>query len=272
MDAAAYRLLGRTAMTPDRIDRSFAGKVALVTGSGRGLGAATVLRFAAAGADVIVNDIEGDRARAVVDQAEALGARALLSTHDVSQHAAAEDLVAAARARFGTVHILVNNAGITRDALLHRLDEARWDEVIGVNLKGPFNVGKACVRLMMDQRYGRIVNIASLAWLGNVGQTNYAASKAGIVGLTRTWALELGRHGITVNAVAPGFIDSVLTRQVPPPIHEKFVRKIPIGRIGEPDDIARAVTFLAGDDAAYISGQCLHVDGALSVGIAGAWY
>ncbi len=252
--------------------RPFAGKVALVTGSGRGLGAATVLRFAAAGACVVVNDIEGERARAVAGQAEALGARALLSTHDVSQHRAAEDLVAAARARFGAVHILVNNAGITRDALLHKLDEAQWDEVIRVNLKGPFNVGQACARLMIEQRYGRIVNIASLAWLGNVGQSNYAASKAGIVGLTRTWALELGRYGITVNAVAPGFVNSVLTRQVPAAIHDKYVRKIPLGRIGVPDDIARAVTFLAGDDAAYVSGQCLQVDGALSVGIAGAWY
>jgi NAD(P)-dependent dehydrogenase (short-subunit alcohol dehydrogenase family) len=259
-------------MTTANPNRPFTGKVVLVTGSGRGLGAATVLRFAAAGADVIVNDIEGDRARAVAAEVEAIGARVLLSTHDVSQHGAALDLVAAARARFGTVHVLVNNAGITRDALLHKLDEDAWDEVIRVNLKGPFNVGKACARLMVEQRWGRIVNIASLAWLGNVGQSNYASSKAGVVGLTRTWALELGRYGITVNAVAPGFIDSVLTRQVPPAIHEKYVRKIPIGRIGVPEDIARAVTFLASEDAAYVSGQCLHVDGALSVGIAGAWY
>src|SRR5262249_18434879 len=156
------------------------------TGSGRGLGAATVLRFAAAGADVVVNDIEADRARAVAGEVEALGGRVLLSTHDVSRHDAAADLVAAARARFGAVDILVNNAGITRDALLHKLDEASWDEVIGVNLKGPFNVGKACARLMTLQRWGRIVNIASLAWLGNVGQSNYAATKAGVVGLTRT--------------------------------------------------------------------------------------
>src|SRR5262249_29260696 len=155
------------AMDTGRNNQPFAGKVALVTGSGRGLGAATVLRFAAAGADVVVNDIEGDRARAVVGEVEALGKRALLSTHDASQHEAAADLVAAARARFGAVHILVNNAGVTADALLCKLDEASWDEVIRVNLKGPFNVGKACARLMIEQRYGRIVNIASLAWLGN---------------------------------------------------------------------------------------------------------
>jgi NAD(P)-dependent dehydrogenase (short-subunit alcohol dehydrogenase family) len=246
-------------------------RIALVTGAGRGIGAATALRLAAQGAHVVVNDIDLAGARATVAAVEALGRRALQSGHDVSEHAAAQALVAEAVRVFGHIDVLVNNAGITRDGLLHKLEERDWDDVVRVDLKGPFNVGQACVRHMLERGSGRIINIASLAWLGNVGQTAYAASKAGVIAMTRTWALELGKRGIQVNAVAPGFIDTAMTQKVPAPIRTQFVRKIPLGRIGHPSDIADVVAFLAGDGARYISGQVIQVDGALSVGVGGAF-
>lgn len=242
-------------------------KIAIITGSGRGLGAATALRFAREGAHVVINDINGDNAKGIADEIEKLGRRALVSTHDVSDFKAANALVDETMAKFGRVDILVNNAGITRDSMLHKLSEEKWDEVIRINLKGPFNMGQACAKVMMEQKYGRIVNLASVAWLGNVGQTNYSASKAGVVGMTRTWAIELARHGITSNAIAPGLIDSVLTQQIPSEVKERFVKRIPLGRIGEPDDIANLIAFLASDQASYVTGQCIQIDGGLSVGI-----
>ena len=151
--------------------------------------------------------------------------------------------------------------------MLHKLTEAQWDEVIRVNLKGPFNVGQACAKIMQEQKYGKIVNLASVAWLGNIGQTNYSASKAGVVGMTHTWALELAKYNINVNAIAPGLIESVLTKQIPPELREKFIQKIPLRRIGDPNDIANLITFLVSDDAAYITGQCIQIDGGLGVGI-----
>lgn len=248
---------------------TFFGKVAIVTGSGRGLGAATALRLARGGADVVINDLHAENAAQTAKAVIELGRRSLVSTHDVSDYAAANALVADAKAKLGRVDILVNNAGITRDSMLHKLTEEKWDEVIRVNLKGPFNMGQACAKVMVEQKYGKIVNLASVAWLGNIGQTNYSASKAGVVGLTRTWALELARHGINVNAIAPGLIDSALTQAIPPDVREKFIARIPLHRIGAPEDIAALVCFLASDDAAYITGQCIQADGGLSVGISG---
>jgi 3-oxoacyl-(acyl-carrier-protein) reductase len=245
-------------------------RIALVTGSGRGLGAATALRLARDGAHVVINDLNPEGAKNVAAEIEKMGRKTLVSTHDVSSHKSANAMVDEIQARFGRVDILVNNAGITRDAMLHKLTEEKWDEVIRVNLKGPFNVGQACAKLMMEQKYGKIVNLASVAWLGNIGQTNYSASKAGVVGMTRTWALELSRYGVNVNAIAPGFIDSVLTQQVPAEIKEKFIQRIPLKRIGQPDDIAALVAFLASDAASYITGQCIQIDGGLSAGISGA--
>jgi len=242
-------------------------RVAIVTGSGRGLGAATAIRLAQAGAHVVINDINAENARATAGEIEKLGRKTLASTHDVSDHKAANALVDETKAMLGGVDILVNNAGITRDAMLHKLTEEKWDEVIRVNLKGPFNMGQACAKLMMEQKWGRIVNLASVAWLGNIGQTNYSASKAGVVGLTHTWALELARYGITCNAIAPGFIDSVLTQQVPAEIKEKFIQTIPLRRMGQPEEIANIVAFLASDLSSYVTGQVIQIDGGLSVGV-----
>jgi NAD(P)-dependent dehydrogenase (short-subunit alcohol dehydrogenase family) len=244
--------------------------VAIVTGSGRGLGAATALRLARDGAHVAINDINADNARAVAAEVEKLGRRTLVSTHDVSDYKSANAFVDEVKAKLGGVDILVNNAGITRDAMLHKLEESKWDEVIRVNLKGPFNMGQACAKVMIEQkRGGTIINLASVAWLGNIGQTNYSASKAGVVGMTRTWALELARHGIRANAIAPGLIDSVLTQQIPAEVKEKFIARIPLKRIGQPDDIAHLVAFLSSPDSSYITGQCIQADGGLSVGASG---
>ncbi len=253
---------------PSSVQR-LAGRIALVTGAGRGIGRATALTLAAEGAAVVVNDIDGDAARATADAVTAQGCRALVCVDDISDRAAALGLVVRAEAELGPIDIAINNAGITRDALLARLTAEQWDEVLATNLSGPFHVGQACARRMIERRRGRLVNVASLAWLGNIGQSNYAAAKAGLVGLTRTWALELGRFGINVNAVAPGFIDTPMTQAVPDPVRERFVRKIPLQRIGQPEDVARVIAFLASDDAAYVSGQCIHVDGGLGTGIGG---
>lgn len=246
-----------------------ADRVALVTGAGRGIGRATALILAAEGADIVVNDIDAAAANATAEAVAALGRRVLVGVADVADRSAAVELVARAEAGLGAIDITVNNAGITRDALLTRMAAEQWDEVLAANLSGPFHIGQACARGMIARRRGRLINVASLAWLGNIGQSNYAAAKAGLVGLTRTWALELGRHGITVNAVAPGFIATPMTHAVPEATREKFIRKIPLQRIGQPEDVARVIAFLASDDAAYVSGQCIHVDGALGTGIGG---
>lgn len=244
-------------------------RVAIVTGSGRGLGAATALRLAAEGANVVINDLSREHAEAVAKEIEKLGRKTLLSTHDVSSTTEANALVDEVKSKFGRVDILVNNAGITRDSLLVKLTEEKWDEVIRVNLKGPFNMGQACAKIMVEQKYGKIVNLASIAWLGNIGQTNYAASKAGVVGLTRTWALELARYQINVNAIAPGLIDTQMTQAIPQEVKDKFIQKIPFKRIGKPEDIASIVAFLSSDEANYITGQCIQVDGGLTTGSAG---
>jgi 3-oxoacyl-[acyl-carrier protein] reductase len=246
---------------------SLASKVSIITGSGRGLGAATALQLAQEGSDLVINDLNEEAAKTVAAQVEKMGRKVMVSHHDVSNYKSANQLVDEAKAQFGRIDILVNNAGITRDSMLLKLTEDKWDEVIRVNLKGPFNMGQACARVMMEQKYGKIVNLSSIAYLGNVGQTNYSASKAGVVGMTRTWAVELSRYNINVNAVAPGFIDSVLTQQIPAEVKEKFLQRIPLKRIGQPEDIARLISFLVSDSSSYITGQCIHIDGGLTAGI-----
>jgi len=242
-------------------------KVALITGAGRGIGAETALYLAKKGADIVINDLNLETAQQVAKKVEALGQKVFINNHDISLYDQAQNLVTDSLNQFGRVDILVNNAGITRDAMLHKLSEELWDQVINVNLKGTFNVGQACAKVMMEQKSGVIVNLSSVAHLGNVGQTNYAASKAGVIGLTRTWALELSRSNIRVNAIAPGLIDSALTQQIPSEIKNQFEQKIPLKRIGNPLEVAKLVYFLASDDSSYITGQCFHIDGGLSVGI-----
>ncbi len=241
------------------------GKKALVTGASRGIGRAVALALAAAGADVAVN-YAGSAAAAneVAAAIEALGRKALVLQADVASTEAAAAMVDAAVQEFGRLDILVNNAGITRDTLLLRMKEADWDAVLATNLKGVFNCTKAAVKYMMKQRAGRIVNISSVVGVtGNAGQANYAAAKAGIIGFTKAVAKETAARGITVNAIAPGFIKTDMTSVLPEKVVAALVASIPQGRLGEPEDIAKAILFLVSDNADYITGQTLHVDGGM---------
>ncbi len=241
------------------------GKKALVTGASRGIGRAVALALAAAGADVAVN-YAGSAAAAneVAAAIEALGRKALVLQADVASTEAAAAMVDAAVQEFGRLDILGNNAGITRDTLLLRMKEADWDAVLATNLKGVFNCTKAAVKYMMKQRAGRIVNISSVVGVtGNAGQANYAAAKAGIIGFTKAVAKETAARGITVNAIAPGFIKTDMTSVLPEKVVAALVASIPQGRLGEPEDIAKAILFLVSDNADYITGQTLHVDGGM---------
>lgn len=241
------------------------GKKALVTGASRGIGRAIALALAAAGADVAVNYAGSEAAaKEVAAEIEAMGRKAFVVQADISQNAASTEMVDAVVKEFGRIDILVNNAGITRDGLLMRMKEEDWDAVLTTNLKGVFNCTKAAVKYMMKQRAGRIVSISSVVGLmGNAGQANYAAAKAGVIGFTKAVAKEVAARGITVNAVAPGFIKTDMTSVLPEKVVESLVASIPQSRLGEPEDIARAVLFLVSDDANYITGQTLHVDGGM---------
>ena len=245
----------------------FAGKVAVVTGGSRGIGRAIALRLAAGGAKVVVNYHSNEAAASkVVEQVRAGGGEAVAVQADVSQPAQAQALIDAAQEAFGRVDILVNNAGTTRDTLIMRMSEEDWDLVLDTNLKGAFNCIKAATRPMMRQRYGRIVNVTSVSGLaGNAGQANYAAAKAGLVGLTKTVAKELGSRNITCNAVAPGYVPTDLTGTLPPELVELAIQRTILGRAGTGEDMAAAVAFLACDDASFITGQVLTVDGGLSM-------
>lgn len=241
------------------------GKTALVTGASRGIGRDIALTLAEAGADVAVN-YAGSEAKAeeVVDKIKAMGRRAFAVQANVASYKEVEVMVKRVTETFGRLDILVNNAGITRDNLLMRMKESEWDEVIETNLKGVFNGIKAVSRPMMRQRSGRIINLASVVGVaGNAGQANYTAAKAGVIGLTKTAAKELASRGITVNAVAPGFIETDMTAKLGDEIQKKLIEQIPLGKLGQPQDVARVVRFLASDDAAYMTGQTLHVDGGM---------
>ena len=243
------------------------GKVALVTGGSRGIGRAICLELARRGAAVAVN-FAGNEAAAqeTAEACRALGAQAEIFRADVADPAACEELVKAVKERFGQVDILVNNAGITRDGLLMTAKAEDFDQVLDTNLRGAYFCMKAAAKLMMRQRYGRIVNLSSVVGLrGNAGQTGYAASKAGILGLTKAAAKELAARSITVNAVAPGFIDTDMTSVLPEKAKEAMLTTIPMGRPGAPEDVARAVAFFAEESAAYLTGQVLCVDGGMAV-------
>ena len=240
-------------------------KVALVTGSARGIGRAIAETLAQRGADIIIADLRAELAAATAQEiAAATGRRTSSVSVDVSNSASVKAMMDQVLADFGRIDILVNNAGLTRDNLIMRMEEADWDLVLNINLKGVFNCSKAVVRTMMKQHYGRIVNISSVSGLaGQAGQANYSASKAGIVGLTKALARELGSRSITVNAVAPGFILTDLTKDLPEELKESTLKSVPLGRWGTTQEIAYAVAFLASDEASYITGHVLSVDGGM---------
>lgn len=239
-------------------------KTAIVTGGSRGIGKAVALALAKAGADIAVADVNLEAAEEAANEIRALGRKALAVKANVADSADAKKMVETAVKEFGKVDILVNNAGITRDTLLMRMKEEDWDAVLNVNLKGVYNCTKAVVSGMMKRRYGRIVNIASVVGItGNAGQANYASAKAGMIGFTKSIAKEVASRGITVNAVAPGFIQTQMTDVLPEDVKAKLMEQIPIGRLGQPEDIANAVLFLASDSASYITGQTISVNGGM---------
>jgi len=242
-----------------------AGKVALVTGASRGIGKSIAIDLAKNGADVIVNYAGSvDRANEVVEEIKKLGRNAISIQCDVSNSESVSEMIKTSLSTFGTIDILVNNAGITKDNLLMRMKESEWDDVINTNLKGVFLCTKAVTRPMMKQRKGRIINITSIVGVtGNPGQANYVAAKAGVIGFTKTSAKELAQRNITVNAIAPGFITTDMTEQLPEDIKNTMLTQIPLGQFGKTEDISNAVVFLASDESSYITGQTLHIDGGM---------
>lgn len=243
------------------------GKTAVVTGASRGIGRAIALELAKEGANVVVN-YSGSEAKAkeVVDEILKIGQKAIAVQANVADNDSVQNLMKTALEEFGSIDILVNNAGITRDNLLMRMKEDEWDDVINTNLKGVFLCTKAVTRHMMKQRAGRIINIASVVGvMGNAGQANYTAAKAGVIGLTKTTARELAARNILVNAVAPGFIETEMTEVLPEDVKNAMLSQIPLAKFGQAENIAKAVAFLASDDAEYITGQVLHVDGGIAM-------
>lgn len=245
----------------------FEGKVAIVTGASRGIGRTIAEELGRRGAHVVVNyNRSADAADEVVETIQAAGSDAIVHQADVGEYEQAQDLIKFAIDHFDGLQILVNNAGITRDGLIMTMSEADWDDVMRINLKSTFNCSKAAVRHMMRKRYGRIINITSVSGqMGNAGQTNYAASKAGQIGFTKSLAREVAPRNVTVNAVAAGYIDTEIWADVPEDMRESLSDMIPLGRKGQPDDIAKAVAYLASDDAAYVTGHVLTVDGGMAM-------
>jgi len=240
------------------------GKVALVTGGGRGIGRTITLRLASVGIIVVVNDISLPSAQAVVDEIKAQGGDGLAIVADVSSAAEVARMVDTAIATYGHIDILVNNAGITRDQLLLRMTESEWDDVLNIDLKSVFLCTRAVLKHMLKERKGRIVSVASIVGLmGNAGQANYAAAKAGIVGFTRSVAKEVASRSITANAVAPGFIETDMTAKLSEKQRQDLMARIPLGYLGTPQDVAEVVAFLASDEARYITGQVITIDGGM---------
>lgn len=244
--------------------QDFEGRIALVTGASRGIGAAIADTLAARGARVVGTATSDAGASAIAERLAAFGPGHAGLSLDVNDAASVDDLIRHVTAEMGAPVILVNNAGITRDQLLMRMKDEDWDEVLGTNLRSVFRLSKACLRGMMKARFGRVINIASVVGTtGNPGQTNYAAAKAGMVGFSKSMAREVASRNITVNVVAPGFIDTDMTRELSEEQREVLMRDIPLGRLGAPQDIAEAVAYLASDAGAYLTGQTLHVNGGM---------
>jgi len=240
------------------------GKVALVTGAAQGIGKAIALLLAEKGADVVVSDINVEKAQETAREIEEKGRKSMALKVNVADPDEVEKMVEAIIERFSRIDILVNNAGITRDKLLLRMSSEDWDAVLDVNLKGVFNCTKSVIKYMSKQRSGKIVNIASVVGLmGNVGQANYAASKAGVIGFTKTVAREFAQRGININAIAPGYIQTPMTEVLPERVKEELMRLIPMGRLGQPEDVAQAVLFLVSEASNYVTGQVLNVNGGI---------
>ncbi|MBM7556822.1 3-oxoacyl-ACP reductase FabG [Halanaerobacter jeridensis] len=241
------------------------GKVAIVTGAAQGIGAKTAKVFAEEGAKVVVADYDAEGGKETAEAIKDTGAEAMFVQVDVSSLDAARDMVDETVKEYGRLDILVNNAGVTADTLLTKMTEEQWDKVIDVNLKGVFNCAKPATEQMLDQDSGGVIlNASSVVGLyGNVGQTNYAATKFGVIGLTKTWSKELGPKGIRVNAVAPGFVETPMTDAVPDKVLDKMANQTPLKRLGDPEDIAKAYLYLASDEAKYVNGEVLSVDGGL---------
>ena len=242
-------------------------KVAIVTGGGAGIGEATCMRFVQEGAKVVVADMDMTGAQKVADAITSKGGQAVPFKVDVRVASEVTNMVGTSLKSFGTLDIIVNNAGINRDAIAKRMTEEQWNIVLDVNLKGTFLCCQAASVPMMEKKYGRIINTSSIGSLGNIGQANYSASKAGVIGLTKTLALELAKYNINVNCVAPGATNTQMTAGIPPDIAAKFKEGIPVKRFAEPAEIAAAHVFFASEEASYITGQVLFVDGVISLGI-----
>ena len=240
------------------------GRVALITGAAQGIGKSVALLLAQNGADIVVSDINLEKAEETAKEIESIGSKAIAIKVDVANLKDVERMVESILEKFGKIDILVNNAGITRDKLILRMTEEDWDAVLNVNLKGTFNCTKAVVRHMAKQRSGKIVSIASVVGeMGNAGQVNYSASKAGVIGLTKTIAREFAQRRINVNAIAPGYIETPMTEVLPEKVKEELKRLIPMERLGKPEDVAEAVLFLVSEDSNYITGQVLNVNGGI---------
>jgi len=241
-------------------------KVAIVTGGSQGIGEATVLRFVEDGAKVAIWDVNEDAGKELETRLKKQNAEVKFYKVNVADSANVDGAVNEVVADFGTIDILVNNAGITRDSTLKKMTQEQWDQVISVNLTGVFNCTQKVSAVMLEKKYGRIINTSSVVGLyGNFGQTNYVATKAGVIGMTKVWAKELGRKGITVNAIAPGFIATEMVKAMPENVIKMMEDKTPVGRLGEPRDIANAYAFLASDEASFINGATLSVDGGIVI-------